>query len=101
MPEILTKLLEDEINDFSLHSGCKLLVKVKLLNDQVMIIFEGLFDVLGDAYVQIGWQVVISDGRVCLLHLLDPDIELVCFDHEHALKVDLWGDQGRDLHRKK
>ena len=46
VPEILTKLLEDEVDYFGLNSGSKLLVKVELLNDQVVIIFESFFDVL-------------------------------------------------------
>ena len=88
VPEILTKLLEDEIDYFGLNSRSKLLVKVELLNDQVVIIFESFFDVLGNTHIQVCRQVVGADSRVCLLHLFDPDIKLVYFDHEHGLKVD-------------
>ena len=42
VPEILTELLEDEIDQFGLNSGSKLLVKVELLNDQVVIIFDDM-----------------------------------------------------------
>ena len=57
MSEILTKLFEDKIDDFGLHSRSELLIEVKLLYDQVMIILEGLLDVLRDADIQVGWEI--------------------------------------------
>ena len=81
MPEILTELLKDEIDYFGLDSGSKLLVKVEFLNDQVVIIFESFFDVLGNTHIQVWRQVEGADSRVRLLHLFDPDIKLVYFYH--------------------
>ena len=41
------------------------------------------------------------DRRVSLLYLVNPDIKLVSFYHEHALEIYLWSDQGRNLDGKK
>ena len=99
--EILTEFIENEVDDFSLDSGSELLVEVEILNQHVVVILESLFDILRYAYVQVGWKIEIADRRVGLLYLVDPDIELVCFDHEHALEIDLRSDQWRNLNRKK
>ena len=99
--EILTEFIENEVDDFGLDSRSELLVEVEVLNQHVVVILKSLFDVLRDAYVQVGWKVKIADRRIGLLNLIDPDIKLVCFDHEHALEIDLRSDQGRNLNGKK
>ena len=81
MPEVLPELLKDQVDYLSLHLWGQLLVKVKLFNDQVVIVLEGLFDSLRNAQVEIGWNVKVANCRVGLLHFLDPDVKLVRLYH--------------------
>ena len=96
MSEILPELLKDHIDDLRLHLGRELLIEVKLLNDQIVIVLECLFDCLRNVQIQVGWDVEVADRRVSQLHFLDPEVKLVCLYHEHSLEVNLGGDQRRD-----
>jgi len=67
------KLLEHSgvLNDFSLHFWGNLLVECELLDYEVKVILEGLFDVLSDVAVK-RWLNV--QGFVGLLNLFDPHV---------------------------
>ena len=67
VPEILPELFKDKIDDLCLHLGRELLVKFKLLHNQIVIIFERLFNRFNDAQIKISRNIKVPDSRVGLL----------------------------------
>ena len=68
----------------------QLLIKVELLNNQIVIILKSLLDCLTDTQIKFGRQVVAANSRVCFLQLFNPNIKITCFLHKHALVVFFW-----------
>jgi len=72
--EVSPKIFEYEIYEIRLHLRRQLLVEWKLLEDQVVIVFECLLDRLRHAQVQVSGDVELIESRVGLLQLLDPEV---------------------------
>ena len=86
MIERSLKLLEDAsvLNKISLHFGCDLLVKLELLNDEVEIVQECLFNILADIVVKCWLDV---EWLVRLLNFLDPHIKRVKLLLDEVIEV--------------
>ena len=72
------------LDKFSLHFGRDLLIKLKLLYDQIEIIQESLLNVLSDIIIQSRLNMV---RFVRFLNLFDPHIEGVEFFLNKVIKV--------------
>ena len=71
-------------NQLGLHLWCHLLIEWELLNHQIIIVKEGLVDVVLDIVVEIGLNM---ERLVRLLNLLDPHVERVQLLIDEVLEV--------------
>jgi len=71
-------------NQLSLHLGRHLLIEGELFDDEVVIVEEGLIDVVFDVVVQIGLNM---ERLVRFLNLLDPHVEGVQLLVDEVLEV--------------
>lgn len=71
-------------NQLSLHLGRHLLVEGELFDDEVVIVEEGLVDIVFDVIVQIGLNM---ERLVRFLNLLDPHVEGVQLLVDEVLKI--------------
>ena len=72
--EARNELTEELVDDVSLHLWCQLLVQSKLLNDQVVIVVEGIRDRFNDVTSKSWWHIV---GLVTPLNTLHPQVQLI------------------------
>jgi len=80
------EFLEDSgvLDKISLHLWCDLLVELELLDNQIEIVQEGLFNIFSDVVVQ-SWLNV--EWLVGLLDLFDPHIQGVEFLFDEIIEV--------------
>lgn len=86
MVERSLELFKDSriLDKISLHLGGDLLIELELLNDQVEIIKESLFNVLSDIVIKRGLNMKRLVG---LLNLLDPHVERIKLLLDEIVKV--------------
>lgn len=94
--EVLSEVVKDLVDYSSLHLWRKLLIEWECLYNQVVIVLKRFFYRLTNAEIEIGWNVKVTNGAICLLQFLNPDIKTVRLVHQHSLEVFLWCHKWRD-----
>ena len=75
MVKLLYKVWEDGVDQVCLHSRCQRLIEVKLFDDHVVVIIEGVLNVACYVFAQSWWDVV---ARCCFLDVNYPFVH-VCY----------------------
>ena len=61
VPEILSELPKDQLNELGLNIWGEPLIEIELFNDKVMVAFESFLDSLSYVQVEICWDVSLTD----------------------------------------
>ena len=72
--KVFPELAEDQIDYGCLILGGELLVEGELLYDEIVVVFESLFNSLSYAQVQLSWQKQFDSCGVCILQFFYPEI---------------------------
>ena len=74
MAKVFPELAENQIDDGCLILGGELLIEGEFLYDEIVVVFESLFNSLSYVQVQRSWQKQFDSCGICLLQFFYPEI---------------------------